>query len=378
MTTEVSHDRLARVALSIAAEPGDLVFNGLVSELGAGEVVHTLTENPDHSDLLSVVAARLRDVDPARELERAARRGIRFVTPEDTEWPRRLEDLAAAGALNDRGGTPIGLWARGPLRLDTLGTGVAIVGARSASSYGTEVAAAMAGTLGHHGRAVVSGAAAGIDYAAHRGALSVGTPTVAVLACGVDRAYPADHRPLLEHLAESHAVVSEAPPGAAPHRVRFLARNRLIAALTTGTVVVEAAARSGSLNTLNWALRMHRVAMGVPGPVTAATSEGVHHQIRTGGTTLVTSGQDVLELIGGAGEHLVDEPRGPVRARDTLRVRDQQVLDAVPVGSPAGPDSIALVAGLAVTEVYRTLHRLAEAGFVEQTRLGWRLGEAAR
>ncbi len=240
------------------------------------------------------------------------------------------------------------------------------------------MAADLAGVLGLQGRSVASGAAAGIDYAAHRGSLNAGAPTVAVLACGVDRAYPAGHRPLLEHLAEEHLVLSEAPPGAAPHRVRFLARNRLIAALTTGTVVVEAAARSGSLNTLNWAQRLHRVAMGVPGPVTQATSEGVHHQIRSGGTALVTSGYDVLELIGAAGEHLLDEPRGPVRARDRLRVRDQQVLDAVPVGSPAGPDSIALVAGLAVTEVYRTLHRLAEEGFVEQTRLGWRLGEAAR
>lgn len=373
-----SQDRLARVALNVAAEPGDLVFNGLVSELGAREVVHALTENPDHSDLLSVVAGRLRSIDPARELERAARQGIRFVTPEDDEWPTQLEDLAHAGTISDRGGIPIGLWVRGPLRLDRLHRSVAVVGSRSATSYGDQVAGDLAAVVGDSGRVIVSGAAAGIDYAAHRGALSADAATVAILACGADRAYPAQHRPLLAHLAEHHAVISEAPLEASPHKVRFLARNRLIAALTSGTVVVEAAARSGSLNTLHWAQRLNRVAMGVPGPVTAATSEGVHHELRQGAAALVTCGQDVLELVGGAGEALRENPRGPEKPRDSLSVRHQQVLDAVPVADAAGPESIAVVAGLGLREVYRTLTLLAESGLVERTRRGWRLTEAGR
>src|SRR4029078_13034542 len=121
-----------------------------------------------------------------------------------------------------------------------------------------------------------------IDQAAHRGALAGGVSTVAVLACGVDRAYPAAHQRLLDHLADRGAVVSELAPGCAPTRLRFLARNRVIAALTRGTVVVEAAVRSGALNTANWANRLHRTVMGVPGPVTSAPSQGVHQLIRTG------------------------------------------------------------------------------------------------
>ncbi|MEQ6903272.1 DNA-processing protein DprA [Nocardioides sp. YIM 152588] len=369
----MSAERLARVALSVAAEPGDPTFTGLVRELGAAELVRALTENPDHSDLLSRVAGRLAGVDPRAVLDRAARSGIRFVVPGDDEWPTGLEDLAGAGAVNERGGVPVGLWVRGPGRLADLAGAVAVVGSRSATSYGTRVAADLAAVVGHAGVPVVSGAAFGIDYAAHRGALSADAPTVAVLACGVDRVYPTAHRPLLDHLAERHLVVSEAPPGAAPHRIRFLARNRLIAALSRGTVVVEAAARSGSLNTLHWAQRMHRVAMGVPGPVTQATSEGVHHQLRLGGAALVTGGRDVLELVGAAGEHLTDAPRGRATARDGLRVREQQVLDAVPVARQASTASIAVVAGLAEAEVDRTLRLLAGHGLVAEVAGGWRL-----
>ncbi|WP_278259284.1 DNA-processing protein DprA [Nocardioides convexus] len=211
-----------------------------------------------------------------RVLEHAARRGIRFVVPSDREWPTQVADLDRAGMLHERGGVPVGLWVRGPLRLDRLGESVALVGSRSSTSYGDQVAAESAAGLGAAGRPVVSGAAFGIDYAAHRGALNAGAPTVAVLACGVDRAYPAQHRDLLRHLGESHAIVSEAPPGAAPFRMRFLARNRLIAALGRGTVVVEAALRSGALNTSTWAERLNRVVMGVPGPLTSAASQGVH------------------------------------------------------------------------------------------------------
>jgi DNA processing protein len=173
-------------------------------------------------------------------------------------------------------------------------------------------------------------------------------------------------------------VVSEAPLGAAPHRIRFLARNRLIAGLTRGTVVVEAAARSGALNTVNWAQRMNRIVMGVPGAVTSACSVGVHHLIRTGGATLVTCGQEVLELVGEAGEHLTDDPRGEEEPRDALGVRDRQVLDAVPVVHGAPLASIAKVAGLGQVEVGGVLDRLQESGFVELEGAGWRLGAVAR
>ena len=291
-------DRLARVALSRLTEPGDPRVAGLVAELGAVALHEALAEERDLGGMLTDVAARLEAMDPARDLDRAQRLGLRFVVPGDDEWPAQVDDLRLAEPVQQRGGPPLGLWVKGPLRLDELAQSVAVVGSRSATSYGGDVAAEIGAVLARAGTCVVSGAAFGIDQAAHRGALAVRGPSVAVLACGVDRAYPAAHKSLLDHLAGTGAVVSELPPGCAPTRLRFLARNRVIAALARGTVVVEAAVRSGALNTANWASRLHRPLMGVPGPVTSAPSQGVHQLIRSGAATLVTSGEEVLELVG--------------------------------------------------------------------------------
>lgn len=370
-------ERRARVILSLVSEPGDPRFTSLARELGGVGLLAAIREDAERHDLLLAASARLEQLDVDAELARAERCGARFVMPGDEEWPAQLDDLAGVPPLNERGGVPIGLWVRGPLRLDALAGSVAIVGARSATSYGSEVAADIAAEVGHAGAPVVSGAAFGIDYAAHRGALSADAPTVAVLACGPDRAYPAAHRALLEHLATHHAVVSDAPPGAAPTRVRFLSRNRLIAALARGTVVVEAAARSGSLTTINWAERLSRVTMGVPGPVSSAASVGVHQALRNG-ASLVTSGADVLELVGHVGDNLTEAPRAPVTARDRLSVHDRQVLDAVPVVLAAPVTSIAKVAGLGVAGVEEALRRLRDTGLVERGPRGWRLAEAAR
>ena len=373
--TTADDERRARATLSLVSEPGDWGFTALAHELGGVGLLEALHADPDRHDLLTAAAARLATTDVDATLERAAAGGMRFVIPGDEEWPAQLDDLHGVAPLHERGGTPIGLWVRGPLRLDQLAGSVALVGSRSSTSYGEEVAADIAGHLGLAGHLVVSGAAFGIDYAAHRGAVAVHARTVAVLACGADRIYPPAHRRMLEHLAAEHAVVSEAPPGAAAQRVRFLARNRLIAALARGTVIVEAAARSGALNTANWAGRLNRVAMAVPGPVSSATSEGAHHLIRTGAAALVTSGADVLELVGAAGEHLGAEPRGPSTARDGLSIRQRQVLDAVPLATAATAPSIAKVAGLGVVEVRRALGRLEDVGLV--TRAGERWAVAA-
>jgi DNA processing protein len=299
------------------------------------------------------------------------------VVPGDAEWPVQLDDLATAAPLQRRGGMPLGLWVRGPVRLDEIAGSVAVVGSRSATTYGADVASEIAAAVGEAGRCVVSGAAFGIDQAGHRGALAGGGRTVAVLACGADRAYPAAHRQLIDHVAAHGAVVSEALPGWAPTRLRFLARNRLIAALTVGTVVVEAAVRSGALNTANWATRLNRHLLGVPGPVTSGPSQGVHQLIRSGAATLVTSGADVLEAVGASGEHLQAEPRGPSRARDRLTVRQQQVLDAVPAVQPAPDASIARTAGLGLADVRGALATLCDLGMVRQEPAGWRLAALA-
>ncbi|MBF4160464.1 DNA-processing protein DprA [Nocardioides acrostichi] len=366
-------DRLARVALSYLTEPGNVRVNALAAEIGSVTLLEHLEEKlgPDSLDTRSRQGA----LRPERALAAAAKLGLRFVVPGDDEWPPALDDLARADHLHERGGVPLGLWVRGPARLDDLcsGPSVSVVGSRSATTYGTDQAAGLAHGAAAAGCAVVSGAAFGIDQAAHRGALSARGRTVAVLACGADRVYPQAHADLIGHLAAEHAVVSESPPGFSPTRIRFLSRNRLIAGLTRGTVVVEAAYRSGALNTANWAGRLGRPLMAVPGPVTSSLSAGAHELVRTGQAVLVTRPEHVLEVIGAAGEHLVEEPRDPDRPRDLLTPRQRQVLDAVPVVRAAAADSIARTAGIRITDVRGALDRLETAGLVERCGSAWRL-----
>jgi predicted Rossmann fold nucleotide-binding protein DprA/Smf involved in DNA uptake len=142
---------------------------------------------------------------------------------------------------------------------------------------------------------IISGAAYGIDAAAHRGSLAGKGNTIAVLACGVDVAYPASHRGLLSTITDAGVVVSEAPPGSKPHKHRFLIRNRLIAALSQSTVVVEAALRSGSLSTSNWAHVLNRQIWGIPGPITSATSAGVHAAIRDNMMKIATGADEIFQ-----------------------------------------------------------------------------------
>jgi DNA processing protein len=371
-------ERLARAALSRLGEPGETRMTGLVAELGPVRLHDLLLAECDLQGLQTDIAARLAALDPELELERAERMGLRFVVPGDEEWPVALEDLAGAGTLHERGGVPLGLWVKGPFRLDGLDSSLAVVGSRAATAYGDDVAGEIAAAVAQAGPVIVSGGAFGIDRAAHRGAVSTGAPTVAVVACGADRVYPTAHEAMFEHIGRTGAIVSEAPPGCAPHKIRFLARNRLIAALTRGTVVVEAARRSGALNTANWAGRLHRHVMGVPGPVTSAASAGIHEQLRAGAMSLVTSGADVLELVSPSGSHLVEPARDEATARDRLTARQRQVLDAVPAASAAGSGSIARTAGLGLREVRGALGALEIAGFVSGDLDGWRLTAMAR
>ncbi|MBF4769985.1 DNA-protecting protein DprA [Nocardioides agariphilus] len=365
-------ERLARVALGSLGEPGDPRMASLVAQLGAVAVHdHLARERDPGHGMLADVALRLAATQPARDLEQADRDGIRFVVPGDDEWPARLDDLMSAGLLHGRGGPPLGLWVKGPLRLDELEESVAVVGSRSATYQGSSAASEIAARVARAGYTVISGAAFGIDHAAHRGALAAAGRTVAVLACGVDRSYPKAHHKLLEHLGETTAVVSELGPGRSPTPSRFLTRNRLIAALARGTVVVEAAIRSGALNTATWASRLHRPLMGVPGAVNAAQSEGVHQLLRTGAATLVTNGEEVLEMLGPSGEHLATRRRARSRPRDDLPERQRLVLEAVPLHSPAGSDAISRTAGVGLLETQSTLNRLQAGGFVEHTPRGW-------
>ena len=367
-TSVPEDERLARVTLSCGVEPGDATTSALIRQIGAEKTLRlSLVPKPD-----SRLAERLAQIDPRRQLDQADTCGIRFVVPGDPEWPTQLDQLDDA-TPEGFGGTPPGLWVKGPMPLTQLATSVAVVGSRAASAYGVEMTRSVCDHLATAGVHVVSGGALGIDFVAHDATLRAGGPTVAVLACGVDRVYPAQNRLLIQHLAAEFAVVSEQPPGSGPTRPRFLARNRLIAAMTRGTILVEAALRSGALNTAGWAELLSRHVMCVPGPATSYTSQGVNNWLRQGRGTVVTHGSDVLEMIGQAGEHLVVEPRGETRPRDTLTSVEQRVIEWVPVSSPAQVDSIAQLSSLHVRETVGALQRLAAKGFIRHEEGGWRL-----
>ncbi|MGH3821620.1 MAG: DNA-processing protein DprA, partial [Pseudonocardiaceae bacterium] len=248
------------------------------------------------------------------DLSAIAALGGRLVIPEDTEWPAEVLACFAtpAAQADERWRAPIALWARGADRLDQLGArAVAVVGARAATGYGEHVAAEFGYGLAEGGLVVVSGAAFGIDGAAHRGALAGEGCTVAVQACGLDRPYPAGHHGLLDRIAASGAVVSEYPPGVRPARHRFLVRNRLIAAFAAGTVVVEAGVRSGARRTATAATALGRVVMAVPGPVTSALSVGCHLLVRDEQAVLVTRVAEVVEAVGRIGADLAPPLSAP-------------------------------------------------------------------
>ena len=223
-------------------------------------------------------------------MEAWQRDGIRLVCPGDPEWPSQLD------VLGD--GRPWGLWVRGQvdLRFACLRS-VSIVGTRAATAYGIHVTTELAAALAERGWTVVSGGAFGIDSQAHRGALAAEGVTVAVLPSGLDVPYPRSHHELFEAIAAQGALVSEQPPGRTPTRPGFLVRNRLIAALSRGTVLVEAALRSGALNTARHARDQNRPLMAVPGPVTSLASAGCHLAIRDWGAVCVTGVHDVLACL---------------------------------------------------------------------------------
>jgi DNA processing protein len=311
---------------------------------------------------------RVPDLDPARDLATVRRFGGRVVIPGDPEWPAQVDRLTRP---------PVCLWVRGPLPLEpTCRRSVALVGARAMTGYGERVALDLAAELTRRGFLVVSGAAYGIDAVAHRGALTSG-PTLAVLACGVDRWYPPGNAALLDRIITDGAVVSEIPPGSSPTRWRFLERNRLIAALTLGTVVVEAAWRSGALGTAARAAELGRPFGAVPGPVTAATSAGCHRLLRDGGVC-VTDADEVVELVGRIGDDLAPERTSPARPGDDLASVPRRVLEALPVRAAATPDGVARAAGLDVRAVRRALAVLAVEGLAERHGTGWRRSAPTR
>ncbi|MFE5487566.1 DNA-processing protein DprA [Streptomyces sp. NPDC056527] len=396
-------ERLARAALTRIVEPGDEHAGRWLRRYGATGFLRRLRDAPaDHSAFTQADGPdatlpphpspsatqdstrtpetgpfpgtgqkridgwrrRAATAEPRHDLDAAARHGARLVIPGDTEWPRQLDDLGDT--------RPIGLWIRGPADLRTWALrSVAVVGARACTPYGAHMATTLASGLAERGWVVVSGAAFGIDGAAHRGALAAQGATVAVLACGVDIPYPRGHAGLIGRIAEQGLLVGELPPGSHPTPSRFILRNRVIAALTRGTVVVEAQYRSGSLVTARSAHRLGRHTMGVPGAVTSGLSAGVHELLR-GEATLVTDAAEVIELVGDMGQ-LAPARRGPVLPRDLLAPHTAHILEAIPAGRPTPAPVIADRAGTTPDDTLARLYELHALGFVERQGDDWRL-----
>ena len=361
----------ARVALSRLVEPGDQEIGRFLRSDGPQRVLQQLLAGTLTSKRLSHYRARLPGLDVDADLALAHSLGARVVVPGSPEWPESLDDLGPA--------RPIALWVRGHGDLARLARrAVSVVGARACTAYGEHVAAGLGAGLGERGWTVVSGAAFGVDAAAHRGALAVDAPTVAVLACGIDVVYPSAHENLLARVRDTGLVVTELPPGSRPTKVRFLTRNRIIAALGRGTVVVEAALRSGAANTAGQAADLSRELMAVPGPVTSAMSAGCHEQIRTRGAHLVTDAADVLDIVGTLGVDDSPPRRGAVQPHDDLDELHLQVLEGLPLRRPVGPASVARVAGVDIPSVLRCLGLLSARGLAELVDGGWRKAAARR
>jgi DNA processing protein len=360
-------ERQDRAALTRVAEPGDETVGRWVEEYGPGEVLRRLRRGGPRPPRTverrwEGLRLRARGLRPEVDLAAVEAAGGRFVCPGDREWPAQLDDLGPA--------RPYGLWVRGSpsLRFWALRS-VALVGARACTDYGAHVAAALGSGLAARGWTVVSGAAYGVDGAAHRGALAAGGATVGVLACGVDVAYPPGHGELIRQLGEHGLLVAELPPGDHPTRSRFVLRNRVIAALTRGTVVVEAELRSGSLVTARRARDLSRIVMGVPGPITSSLSAGVHRLLRSDGA-VVTAPEEVIELVGAIGE-LAPERTGPVLPRDLLPPESAHVLEALPARGAVTVQQLASVAGTAPDRVLVRLRELRALGFVQAAGERW-------
>ncbi len=383
MSEPGSHaDRTARVALTWLAEPGNRAVWALVQQVGAPAALDRLLAGdvPDRS-LRSAITARSAAGDARQVAEIALRHaetfGARLVVPADEEWPARVDTLAtleidSRARVNRDTRPPLCFWVRGALPLGaTLERSVAIVGARAATGYGVHVTSDLAYGLAERGWTVVSGGAFGIDAAAHHGTLAASGTTVAVLACGADRPYPASNSTMFARIIERGLLISEWPPGAEPLRHRFLIRNRVIAAATAGTVVVEAAARSGATQTMSRVLALNRPAMVVPGPVTSAMSVGCHELLRTHpGARLVTSVSDVLEEVGRVGEYLDPPPRGRERVRDRLDEESALIMEALPRRGAMTPEELAARARLELRTVLRRLSLLEAAGLVVRAEAG--------
>lgn len=281
------NDLDARAILFASIEGGSPFWSREIELLGPVGVVEKSRDFGYDVVKFEKTLHKINNSNPAQILEKIALSDATFITRELSLWPKQLEDLAAP---------PIALVVRGVVEVLQMRS-LAIVGTRNPTNYGVRVAGDFAAGFVDREWAIISGGAYGIDAAAHRGALVAEGVTVAVLAAGIDINYPAGHMRLFEEIAENGLLVSEVMPGTSAVPSRFLTRNRVIAALSRATLVVEAAFRSGSLRTARDAAELFRPVMAIPGPISSPTSEGCHRLIGERAAEVVTSVADAMEFV---------------------------------------------------------------------------------
>lgn len=336
-------------------------------------------------DLAADTAARYDWVRAEEDLAAAEAVGARLITPEHAEWPAEAFSHAfgfAETGISDHIRTyqadavaPHGLWAKGGAVNEAVAQSVGVIGTRGVSSYGIAATRMLVKGLAAHQWTIVSGGALGVDAAAHNAALDAQARTMVVAACGIDRDYPSKNVGTFRNIvATGGTIISEYPPGTTPQRHRFLTRNRLVAALTQGTVVVEAAWRSGALNTLSWAEGLGRVAMAVPGPITGTGSLGCHQRLREGRAQLVTSADDIRSLLGAVGAVDVEKQYelafAPSEIQGLSR-NELRVYDALAPAQATETDAVAATAGLPLPLTVHLLVDLARRGVVAREGTGW-------
>lgn len=377
----------ARVAWSTITEPGDAVAAELVAALGPEQafeaVLHATTpgdgrllcicvengvagaEDPDVfrqvlADAVARWSPRLGRTAVGDVIAAARAVGARLLVPGGAGWPERVDDLGPHA--------PLVLWTR--TTASEVLPSLAVVGSRANTVAGAEATAEITSTAADAGCAIVSGGAYGIDAVAHRVAIAGGAPTVAVLAGGIDQLYPAGNVELLRNVARQGALVAESPPGTRPTRWRFLARNRLIAALGDATVVVEAGARSGALNTAHHAAQLGRPVFAVPGAFSSSASVGCHRLVAEGRAQLVVHPRDPSDAVVAAAAPVAisagNEPLAAARADpEVLRVLDSLGRRALTEHEIAGRS------GMSLAEVADALALAQLQGLIEHTSGGW-------
>lgn len=344
-----SSSREAFFMLAHLCEPADSAVKKALTLSPPDRVIHELLAGRIKPASQASFAARFSQFDLGQELEYTEQIRASFITRGEVGWPRQLNVLGPD--------EPWVLWSLGSADFRLLALqSLAIVGTRACTPYGQQVAFNWAAEIADRGVTIVSGGAVGVDIAAHKGALSVGSPTLCVLAGGVQARYPASNEHIFHQIMDNGVIISESPPKESPRRQRFLTRNRIIASLTQATLIVEASRRSGTASTASWAELIHRPIFGVPGSVYSSASEGIHAMMSEGRAMLVHSPTDVLQLINIGNVHTPSSKA--VTDWRSLTQPELDVWESLPKKGQALAADVAARCGLSFPEVTALLTEL--------------------